>query len=331
MIDQAMAQAALAVNSPIPATRGAIPMDEPLALEVDHGTTEGREKTGEGIEDQQALSVLLAGLPPLPARSEPSELGTDESIERILEEVYKSLAQRNLYEMLNVTPMAPLSAVRDAANRLRNKYAPSQYRGFLMSKRAHKILKLVREAVDRAEQVLTHIKSRKYYDEMASTTYPLERNAWLHQLFHAERDFQFGLKLLQEKEFARAVDLIGRAVTTNGNDPDYVAWRGYATYQRAKSGIWDDPSAVTRARADLEAALTLEPRHTRALLFMARMEDDQNNLDAALAWYSRLQKADPGNEEAAEALERLRKIASEKRSGDPGGWLKFRGMFNKKK
>ncbi len=336
LIDQAMAQAALAVSSSSigalqptgPAS--AIP-EEPLALEVDPGTGEGFEKSGESEEDELALAALMGGLPPVPAKPDAPELGTDESIERILEDVYRSMQQRNLYELLNVTPLSPLSAVRDATQRLRNKYAPTQYRGFLMSKRAHKLLKLVRETVDRAEQVLTHVKSRRHYDEMLSTPYPMDRQVWLHQLFHAERDFQAGLKLLTAKEFTRCVEMLGRAVTSNGTDPDYVAWRGYALYQRHKSGLWDDPTAIGRVRQDYEKALALDPRHARALLFLARLEDDLDNLEASMTWYARLQKVEPGNEEAAEALERLRKSSAERRAGDPGGWLKFKGMFNKKK
>lgn len=334
MIDRAMAQAAMAVTSSsmsavVLPTAPAV--EEPLALDLEHATGEGLEKSGEGEEEDAALALLMGGLPPVPAKPEAPELGTDESIERILEDVYRSMQQRNLYELLNVTQLSPLSAIRDATQRLRNKYAPTQYRGFLMSKRAHRLLKLVREAVDRAEQVLTHFKSRRHYDEMLSTPYPMERQVWLHQMFHAERDFQAGLKLITAKELTRAVDMLGRAVTSNANDPDYVAWRGYALYQRHKSGRFEDPTAVSRVRADFEKALTLDPRHARALLFMARLEDELDNLEGAMNWYARLQKVEPGNEEAAEALERLRRTVAERRSGDPGGWMKFKGMFNKKK
>lgn len=334
LIDRAMAQAAMAVTSSgilTPPQPAAPSVELPIALDLDHATGEGLERSGEGEEEEAALAVLMGGLPPVPAKPEAPELGTDESIERILEDVYRSMQQRNLYDLLNISPLSPLSAVRDATQRLRNKYAPTQYRGFLMSKRAHRLLKLVREAVDRAELVLTHLKSRRHYDEMLSTPYPMDRQVWLHQLFHAERDFQAGLKLVTSKELTRAVDMLSRAVTSNSNDPDYVAWRGYALYQRHKSGMFEDPTAVTRVRADYEKALTLDPRHARALLFMARLEDELDNLEGAMSWYARLQKVEPGNEEAAEALERLRRTVAERRSGDPGGWLKFKGMFNKKK
>lgn len=200
-----------------------------------------------------------------------------------------------------------------------------------MSSRAMDILDKVRNAVDRAELILTNAKARRRYDEMLDTQYPLERRAWLHQVFAAERDYQAGLRFYNGGDFGRALDMFHRAVTGNAYDPDYIAWRGQSLFMYHKANRRDDQSYVGRSRAEFEKALALDPRHARSLLFLARLELEQGDTDASAGWYSRLQKVEPGNEEAAEVLERLRRENPSRKPSDDKGWTRFRGMFGKKK
>ena len=265
---------------------------------------------------------------PLPERPSLPERGTDENIERILEDVYRSMLARNLYEILGVTPYSPLSTVRDATYRLKAKYAPAQYVGYMLSSRAKTILQYVQNEIERACLVLGDARQRALYDNRMNTDYGQDRRVALSFLFDAEGYYQDGHKEMEEERWTEALMLFTKAAETNPRDPEYLAFKGWATYQALRSGQSSDSFAPNKARNILERALAVDPRYVRAMLFLARIEREMNNLEAALSWYERLHRLDPSNEEVAAALDWLK--MSPRRSTNDGVWGKFKGMFSKK-
>jgi len=291
------------------------------------------EPAAEARPAQRGKSVSLAALEPEPMPERPAmpDPGTDESIERILEDVYRSMLSRNLYQVLNVTPFAPLSAIRESAARLKAKYEPGQYRGYMLSARAKLLLDYVGQELDRACEVLTEHQERLAYDTRVGTDYGQDRRVALSFLFDAEEAFQQGLEEMEKGNWPDALILFTKAGEANPRDPEYLAHKGWATYQALKSGQSSDSFAPNKARNILERALAVDSRHIGTMLFLARIEKDMGNLEAARLWYERVQKLDPTNDEVLASLDWLKSSAgTERRSEEGGAWNRFKGIFRRK-
>ena len=283
------------------------------------------------IKVEDVVRLALKEPPPLPDRPPMPEAGTDESIERILEEVYRGMLSRTLYQVLNVTPFTPLSSVRDSAARLRTKYSAGQFSRYILSARARKLLEYIGQEVERAETVLTELGERTVYDNRVGTDYGQDRRVALSFLFDAEEAYLAGVVLAERNEWAEALQKFTRASEINPRDPEYLARRGWATYQSLRMGQSTDSFAPNKARNILERALAVDPRHAHAMLYLARIEKEMDNLDAARTWYERLHKVEPANEEAAVTLDRFRNSAREVRKVESVSiWERFKGIFRRK-
>jgi tetratricopeptide (TPR) repeat protein len=294
---------------------------EPAALPVEEASVS---------DVAPAPSLALVTPPALPPRPKMPEAGTDESIERILEDVYRSMLSRNLYQVLSVSNTTPISAIRDAAARFCAKYSLAQYKGYMLSSRARKILEYVQAELERALKVLTVRSERAAYDLHVGTQYDRPVQEALAALFDAEDALLAGLSAQRQERWLDALESFNRAAELNGRDPDYLAYLGWATYQSYKSGQSDDSFAPNKARNILERALAIDARNARALLFIARIEKGMNNMEAARLWYERLHKLEPANDEVNSALEWLRMSAGISRRDQSGFWNWLKGIFMRK-
>jgi hypothetical protein len=274
--------------------------------------------------------LALREPPPIPDRPAVPVPGTDESIERILEDVYRSMLSRSLYEVLNLNPFSPLSAVRDSANRLRAKYSPQQYAGYMLSPRARKLLEYVGSEIDRAARVLTDSRERGIYDNKVGTDYGQDRRVALSFLFDAEEAFQRGLGELRGERWGEALQSFTRAAEANPRDPEYLAYRGWATYQAFKTGATSDSFSPNKARNVLERALAVDPRGTTAMTFLARLEKEMGNTEASRIWYERLHKLDPTSDEAVAVLDWMKKSPRMEKKEEDGVWGRFKSIFKKR-
>jgi len=284
----------------------------------------------EDTAEVAAGTLALADPPPPPPRPTAPEEGTDESIERILEDVYRSMLSRNLYQVLNVSNTTPISSIRDAAARVSAKYSLEQYKGYMLSNRARKILGYVQQELERALTVLTDRTERTTYDEHVGTQYDGATSEVLAILFDAEDALLLGLGAQRGSRWADAVENFSAAAELNPRDPDYFAYQGWATYQAYKAGQSEDSFAPNKARNILERTLAIDGRNPRALLFIARIEKEMGNVEAARVWFERLHKLDPTNEEVNAALEWLRMSAGIERRDQSGFWNWLSGIFTKK-
>ena len=303
--------------------------EPPSAPEPEPKVAEVEEPRDRDTPVEPSEPLALQEPVPLPERPALPERGTDENLERILEDVYRSMLARNLYEILGVTPYSPISSVRDAALRLTAKYAPAQYVGYMLSRRAKTILRYVEREIERARDVLSNAQERSLYDNRINTDYGQDRRVALSFLFDAEGHYQDAIKEMEADRWTEALLLFTKAAETNPRDPEYLAFKGWATYQALRSGQSSDSFAPNKARNILERALAVDPRYQRAMLFLARLEREMNNLEAALTWFERLHRLDPSNEEVAAALDWL-KMSPRRSSGGDSMWGKFKGMFGKK-
>ena len=232
--------------------------------------------------------------------------------------------------VLNVSSGTPISAIRDAAARVSAKYSLEQYRGYMLSKRALKILEYVQQGLNRAQTVLTDRAERIIYDEHIQTQYDGPSAEVLGVLFDAEDALLQGLAAQRGSRWVDALESFTAAAELNPRDPDYFAYQGWATYQCYRAGQSEDSFAPNKARNILERTLAIDGRNPRALLFIARIEKEMGNVEAARVWFERLHKLEPANEEVNAALEWLRLSAGIERRDQSGFWNWLKGIFTKK-
>jgi tetratricopeptide (TPR) repeat protein len=268
----------------------------------------------------------------MPPRPDTPDPGVDEGLERILEDVYRTMLGRNLYQILGTTPDSPLSAIRDAASRLLHKYGPAQYRSFMLSERARKLLDLVCAEIQRARDVLTDLQERLAYDRHMEIAYSPGLRAHMETLFEAEALFETGREAMKAKEFERAADLFEKANLLNPREPEYVAVAGWSIYQSYAAGTVTREESLPKAHAAIQRALAVDPRHQRSMLFLARIHRELNEREEALDWYERLLKIDPTNEEASVWIRELKPwVESRRRSAAAtSSWARFTGLFKRK-
>ncbi len=295
--------------------------------------TEGTDSSRDGESDTARPSQrAFQEPPPVPPRPDTPDPGVDEGLERILEDVYRTMLSRNLYQILGTTPGSPLSAIRDAASRLLHKYGPDQYRSFMLSQRARTLLDLVCAEIQRSRDVLTDMRERLAYDRYLEVAYPPGLRAHLETLFEAEALFEAGRGALKAKEFGRAAELFGKATLLNPREPEYIAVAGWATYQTYVAGIATREESLPKAYAAIQRALAVDPRHQRSMLFLGRIHRELNEREEALDWYERLLKIDPTNEEASVWTRELKPwVESRRRSASAtSSWARFAGLFRRK-
>jgi len=325
----------LLVEFDTPTATGSTPevTSEPITDSGIVPETESTEaKSGSAPNKTKPSLKAFSDPPPMPPRPDISDPGADEGLERILEDVYRTMLSRNLYQILGTTPESPLSAIRDAAARLLHKYGPDQYRNFMLSQRAGTLLSLVCAEIQRARDVLTDMQERLAYDRHIEIAYPPGLRAHLEVLFEAETLFEIGREAMKAKDFARAAELFEKANLLNPREPEYVAVAGWSTYQSYVSGLVTREESLPRAHAAIQRALAVDPRHQRSILFLARIHRELNEREEALEWYERLLKIDPTNEEASVWTRELKGwVESRRRSASATGpWARFTGLFRRK-
>jgi len=186
--------------------------------------------------------------------------------------------------------------------------------------------------ITRGCHVLTDRREREAYDERIGTDYGQDRRVALKYIFDAEDEYLQGAREMEDNQWANALACFTRAAEANPRDPEYLAAKGWSTYQALKAGQSTDSFAPNKARNTLERALSVDQRHQKAMLYLARLEKDMGNLEASRSWFERLHKMDPANDEVVAALDWLRSYSSSPgRPDDSAGvWNRFKGMFKKK-
>jgi len=212
---------------------------------------------------------------------------------KLVVSTYLGIHDKSLYEILAVPSTAPLPQIRDAFDRMAEKFKVENFTDCdlgLDHPKLEEINHLLRQTLD----TLIDPSRRAAYDEElrkeddTATADPME----------AENHFQQGLGLLDQGRPGEAKRAIAEALRIDPESPDYYAHMAWATYQAAP----ESPQAIQLAYSQLDQALQINPDELQAHIFYGRIcaaedraSDGRDHLERAL-------DLDPGNETAFETL-----------------------------
>jgi hypothetical protein len=213
-------------------------------------------------------------------------------------------ATLDAYALLDITPDAPLSAVRAAYMRHLRRYDEDAYVGQFLPGPAAAALAALRAGAERAYETLNDLRRRREHDAAHAVVGALA-DAELDATFYAEGVFKAAQIRLAGERYDEAVSLLRDAVERAPREPEYLAYLAFAIDLARRAG-----HAITRQAGQpeelLERALAMDSSLESAWLFRARIAERAGDTRRAYASFHSVITTNPDNQEAAEALERFR-------------------------
>ena len=223
------------------------------------------------IEDSGVFSIPGSGPSEVPRIL---DADTDALRKEVLAE-YLALHAKNHYELLGVAPDAAPQDIALAHAAIAKRFRFERYAGVDLG-RDYGRLKEIDARIRLAWETLGNPERRATYDRLLSAAVPMgKRN---EARLDAEVHSQKGQAKLARGEHAAARGKLQLAVDADGEQPDYHALLGWATYLTALGPGRESASpdriraAAILARPHLETALDIDPDHTDAHDFLGRIE-----------------------------------------------------------
>lgn len=218
------------------------------------------------------------------------------------------------YTFFNLAPDAPFSQLRAAYLAAWMRYSGNRYDEYTLSDEGVAALDRLQQHIEEAYEVLTDLERRAEHDAKWGVDADVGR-AELERFFEAEERFREAQLRLSEGDNGEAVTLLLAAARANPAEPEYLA---YLAWGVASASMWGHPvpADIEPPTELLDRALRLDPRLESAWVFRARIAELAGDLPQALRAFVAALQANPDNEEAVEAVERLRAAGHELKPTD---------------
>ena len=289
-------------------------MDAPAPAKVEEPEKPELEEIGE-LPDHEVSEVdLAAWIPDVASERAPPD---DPMLEAIFE-VRKRLNTQNHFEILNVEPGAPLSAIHDAHALVRAKYDPTAYMGTYMTADSRDDLEVICKTLDHVISELIDPPRRRFLERKHGG---LDDEA-VSKYFEAQDRFREGRELFQKDDFRQALEKFQLALQLNDKDPHYYLRCAHAMWKMAvKEKAWSDTSRA-KVEAYLNDAVLMRANFEQAELMLADLYRDRGDLDRAAKQYKKIVSHNPRCHEARKAL---KAIAAEAEAQSAAGGDGLRG------
>ncbi len=119
----------------------------------------------------------------------------------------------------------------------------------------------------------------------------------------AEMAFQEGEEALEDKDMDGAIEHFAAAIKMAPKEAEYYQYLGWARYLKSP----DDESNVSRAKADIELGVSMNPSLEQGYYFMGVISEHSGDMEKARVFFEKALQNNPNHEEAAEALKSLSK------------------------
>lgn len=249
--------------------------------------------------------AMPAGTPETPAGPGPGGTSLGSGIEDVLLELQDRMTHQTLYDVLGVTPDAPLSEIRENYRYLRTKYDPAAYEEFLLSPEAREALRSIADRLEQAYRTLTDQRRRSSYNSGRKIENGVLR-ATVESIFGAESLAQQAAEALKSGQFQHSANIYREALRHTPYDATLHADLAWAIFQ----GIWKGglPEADHRSEVDNELAhaMRYNPRSEQALRVRARIARLEGRPRDAIEAYQRVLALNPQSQEARRALRELK-------------------------
>ncbi|MBZ0270823.1 response regulator [bacterium] len=273
-----------------------------------------------------------------PSHVRESERAGDEAKtrERVIR-FYEKLADASDFQVLGVGDNPTEHEVRVSYHRLAKEFHPDRFFGKSSPEIKAKVEDIFRAVSDAYDRLNTQEKIIQYKSELAGgktkEDQAGDRVSGVRRVIMAEQRFQAGLQFLKDKRFTRASHAFRESLEVSPNEPEYVAYYGWALYNIPFEKDPDEEEMTLRpkdsmadlqfeARESLNRAISINPRTEKAYLFLGAIYKQQGLAEFAEKQY---EKALICNPNSIEALRELRLIKLKEQQSKQ----KKRGLFDR--
>ncbi|MCB9475739.1 MAG: response regulator [Deltaproteobacteria bacterium] len=279
--------------------------------------------------DTKAFAESLVEGSSIPATGIPQREDGEEAAEPVREEdgavrsrvlqFYEKLGTDNMFQLLGVADSPTEHEVRIGYHKLAKEFHPDRYFGKTSAEIKAKVEEIFRSINDAYDALNTQEKINVYKKKLegeGETEASQSRLEGVKNVIFAEQRFQAAQQFLREQRYTRAAAALKQALEVAPNEPEYVAYYGWALYNIPYEQDADEEELAMRpkdsmadmqfeAREALNRAISINPRTEKAYLFLGSIYKRQGLSEFAEKQY---EKALICNPNCIEALRELRLI-----------------------
>jgi CheY-like chemotaxis protein/curved DNA-binding protein CbpA len=254
------------------------------------------------------------------AETPPADGEEDTDIRARVLSFYERLSEANLFTLLGVGDNPTEHEVRIAYHKLAKEFHPDRFFGKASGEIKTKVEEIFQVISQAYDLLNTQQKIIAYKNQLAGDVAPDEEQSarimGVKKIILAEQRFQAGLQFLKEKRFTRAAHALREALEIAQNEPEYIAYYGWALYNIPNEKDPDEEELALRpkesmgdmqfeARESLNRAIAVNPRTEKAYIFLGTIYRDQGLSEFA---EKQFEKALICNPNSIDAMRELRLI-----------------------
>jgi len=212
--------------------------------------------------------------------------------------------RQDYYRFFGMGPMAPFSQLRAAYLAAWSQYGGARFEEYQLSAEALSALERLQEHIEEGYETLTHLDRRIGHNQKFKLDAEIPSSE-LEKIFAAEDLFKEAQIKLTDGDNATALLHLHKATHFNSMEPEYVAYLAWAI---TCASMWGQavPPELPPPDKLLRKALRMDPRLESAWIFRARVAELSGDIKTALSSFVYALKSNPENEEAEQAVDRLR-------------------------
>lgn len=292
-----------AVKLPPPPTASATaapppPPSPPAAAVPPRATPPVRSASAAPSQPPRATPPAATPRQPMPAAPAASPMDFPTEL-KVLRQQAESRKGQNHFQLLGIDERADANAVKIAYFKLAKQYHPDT----VPPDAPPELGKLKAEifaAIGDAYRTLSDETSRaRYVEELRDGAGQVD----VAQILHAEELFQKGCILVKAKKFPDAVEMLSEAITLNGDEGEFYAWRGIARFFAAA----DRKQGKAEAERDLGIALKKNPRCAQAFYFHGQLAKALGDNSAAVKQFQKTLEIQPDHLDAQREIRHLQR------------------------
>jgi curved DNA-binding protein CbpA len=231
-----------------------------------------------------------------------------------IDQFYRQLERKNHFELLGVPHDVAPDALRNQFLKLARDWHADAFVGAELGDHKRKLDEIFQQINEAYETLKDEGKRSEYMILLDRKKKGLATD--VHSVLRAEGLVDDALAAMRRRAWGDAKDLLQEAQQLNADDPLYLVYLGWATYQSNRK----DPNTRDAAIRHLRSALERQDNLALAYQYLGQIHFDRDGYEDAIKWWKRCLRYDRNNIEATRGL-RLANTRLEKANKGLGGLI----------
>jgi hypothetical protein len=264
---------------------------------------------------------------PKPPPATPVTKGLSEEAKALKDEInrlHAAMENADHFAVLNLSPGASLTAIKDAYIKLAKKFHPDKIIGLGLADLADKAEEAFRR-IKTAHETLTDPEKRKAYEHRLKTgmSEEEEKDA-VRAVLEAEFAFQKGTVFFRKKNFKEALSEFKEAYKLNSEEGDHLAWIAWTVFCDPRT---NRKQMMPKIKQQLLESIKISPNSPTCHYFLGEVYLALEEPKRAVTCFNKVLELNPNHVDAQRQL-RLMNMRRERSDKKKGG--SFLDRFRKK-